>query len=316
MTARGGTELMAARINTIDSELLSKFQIIHSKVNEPLDETKIRVLVLHDLAGDPACDHLKNNGWNKFHQLVFVSNWQMQGFIGHYGIPWSHCRVIRNAIELNKIQEINGTIDEVQLIYYSTPHRGLNILVSAFDEICQERDDITLNVYSSFDLYGWEEKDKEFQPLFDVCKNHPKINYSKSISNEEIRKVLKDMHILAYPSTWMETSCLVLIEAMAEGLICVHPNLGALAETAGGFTSMYQFHENPIEHRKIFKENLLTQIENAKYWNGLIHPMSQQYAHYQYDWRNRKYEWNTLLSELLKRNPDKSLPKLMFNYST
>jgi hypothetical protein len=49
---RGGTELMADRINSLPPELLSRFQIIHSRVRE-LDPNKKKIYVLHDLPGDP-----------------------------------------------------------------------------------------------------------------------------------------------------------------------------------------------------------------------------------------------------------------------
>jgi hypothetical protein len=49
-----------------------------------IDETKIRILWQHDLPGDPESEHLKNGGHDRFHKIVFVSNWQMQQYINHY----------------------------------------------------------------------------------------------------------------------------------------------------------------------------------------------------------------------------------------
>ncbi len=88
--AMGGTEIMKYGLaDRMPAALLENFQIFTSRVEEALDETKIRILWLHDLPGDPASEHLKDGGWEKFHRLVFVSNWQMQAYTQASGFPAS-----------------------------------------------------------------------------------------------------------------------------------------------------------------------------------------------------------------------------------
>ena len=88
--AMGGTELMMKRLyDTLDPNLLDRFQIIGSRARE-LKEDKVRILWQHDLPDDPESAHLANGGWKRYHKLVFVSNWQMQRYIQMYDIPWSH----------------------------------------------------------------------------------------------------------------------------------------------------------------------------------------------------------------------------------
>ena len=215
--AMGGSEIIATKLaERINPELLKEFQIVNSRVRD-LDETKVRILLLHDLPGDPESEFLKNGGYNKFHKLVFVSNWQMQEYIKYYNIPWSKCVVIQNFID--PIEEHKKPDDVIRLGYWSTPHRGLNILVPVFEKLCEKYDNLELDVYSSFKIYGWEERNAQYEKLFDRCRNHPKINYHGSVDNQTIREKVKGMHILAYPSIWQETSCIVLMEAMAAGLI-------------------------------------------------------------------------------------------------
>lgn len=304
--AMGGSELMAYRMaNTINPELLKEFQIIHSRVRN-IDESKIRILVCHDLAGDPESDHLKDGGWNRFHKIVFVSNWQMQSYINHYGIPWSKCIVMHNAIEPIDFGIDKKKLDTIRLVYHTTPHRGLHILLPVFAKLAEEYDNITLDVYSSFGVYGWHERDEHFKALFDACKEHPKINYLGAVSNEEIREALKDKHIYAYPSTWTETSCLSLIEAMSAGLFCVHPNLGALYETAGNITNMYQFNEDAEQHAAIFYNALKAQIDflrsfidnDSEY--AFFTELSVDYVKKYYNWQTRKMQWEQLLQSMLE----------------
>lgn len=296
--AMGGTELMGSRLeSSFDPEFLSNFQIIRSRVRD-LDPTKIRILWLHDLPDDPESHHLANGGWNKFHCLVFVSNWQMQAYIAKYDIPYSRCVVLQNAIY--PIEAHEKPKDKISLAYWSTPHRGLNILVPVFEKLCETHPNIELNVFSSFNIYGWPERDKPFEELFERCKQHPQINYYGSLPNHELREHLKKNHILAYPSTWVETSCLVLIEAMSAGMLCIHPNLGALYETASNWTSMYQFQENPNVHAGHFYRYLddaLSYLYNPEIQSRI--ESQKTFADIFYNWTIRQTQWKALLDSLI-----------------
>jgi UDP-glucose:(glucosyl)LPS alpha-1,2-glucosyltransferase len=314
--AKGGTELMKfALADKMPAGLLDNFQIFVSRVEDPMDETKIRIYWLQDLPGDPASEHLKNGGWNKFHKLVFSSNWQMQAYIQYYGIPWSRCIVMHNAIDIIPPHE-KPKDGIIRLAYWSTPHRGLNILVPVFNKLCEKYDNIELDVYSSFKLYGWEQRDQQYESLFAACREHPKINYHGSIPNEELKKALEKTHILAYPSIWTETSCITLMEAMSAGLLCVHSNLGALPETSANWTMMYQYNEDLNEHAGIFCSALDTAIANIND-EGVQSRLAsmQSYANVFYNWQVRAYAWEALLTGLL--NEPREIPNLpgeMFTY--
>jgi glycosyltransferase involved in cell wall biosynthesis len=298
-TPRGGTELMADRINSLPPELLSKFQIIHSRVKF-LDTRKKRIYVLHDLAGDPEVEHLKNGGWKNFDKLAFVSHWQQQMYNAYLGVPFSAGTVLKNAIE-PFVDNDQKPDDKIRLMYFSTPHRGLELLYHAYDNYLYKKygDKIELNVFSSFNLYGWEARDKPYEPLFEKLRQHPGINYSKAVSNEVIRDELKRSHILAYPSIWQETSCLVLIEAMCAGLTCVHSSLAALPETALGSTYMYDYTENVQDHLQRFTETLDDAIHDRLTGSAELDQNRVEFLNDYYSWQSRKEEWKYLLTSLL-----------------
>lgn len=246
--ANGGTELLGRELEKrIPADLQDQFQIIPSRMRD-LDETKIRIYWAHDLPGDPEAEQaLANQGWSRFHRVVFVSNWQMQAFIARYNIPWSRCLVMPNAI--NPIPVHEKPKGKVRIIYSSTPHRGLGLVYPAFKKLQEKHGDtVELVVYSSFKLYGWAERDKEHEGLFNILKEDPSVEYHDDGSNDDVRNAIQTCHVFAYPSVWMETSCLCLLEAMSGGLLCIHPNYGALYETAAAWTMMYQFHEDPNSH--------------------------------------------------------------------
>lgn len=309
--SKGGTELMREGLEKrLDPALVEDFQIIPSRVRE-LDESKIRVLWLHDLPGDPECDHLKNNGHEKFHQLVCVSNWQMQQFAAFYRIPYSKFVVIENAIEPISDDIINKPKDKFKIIYHTTPHRGLEILVPVFTKLAEQYNFLELDVYSSFKIYGWEQRDKQYEGLFETCKQHPQINYYGTVSNDEVRKAVAQAHVFAYPSVWAETSCLSLMEAMSAKCVCVHPNFAALYETAGGTTMMYQWQDNPNDHAQL----LHAQLENViKHRNedvvDQLTGIQSSYANLRYSWQRITAVWIDLLQNLKQKYPDPESRKL------
>lgn len=294
-TAMGGTELLATRlVEMVSPELLKDFQIVFSRERE-LDESKIRIYYAHDLPNDhEAIKALGDERWKRYHKLVFVSHWQMQKFIDAFNIPYSHCIVLQNSIV--PIDEHEKPKDVLRLGYWSTPHRGLQLLVPVFKALVKKYENIELEVFSSFKLYGWEERDSAFAEVLQECTDHPKIHYHGTTTNSEIRSALERIHILAYPSIWSETSCLVLMEAMSAGCFCVHSSLAALPETAANWTQMYQFDEDPNRHASLFYANMEVAIEN--FWNPEIQKrliIQKSYADAFYNAEIRAKQWSSLL---------------------
>ena len=301
--AMGGTELMKFGLHErLDPTLLDDFQIIPSRVRE-LKDDKLKVLWLHDLPWDPESQHLHDEGWKKFDKLVYVSDWQKELYQNMFQIPPSKGVVLKNAIVPLEEHVKPDPSEEIRIIYHTTPHRGLELLVPVFESLCTVYDNIHLDVFSSFNAYGWGDRDKPYEPLFERCRNNPKITYHGFQPNDVVREHLKSAHIFAYPSIWLETSCIAMMEAMSAGCLCVHPNLGALPETTGQWTYMYNFHEDAQQHANAFGSNLTECIEIFKneerrelIKNRLT--MQKQYADSFYDWNVRAIQWNHFLGAM------------------
>jgi UDP-glucose:(glucosyl)LPS alpha-1,2-glucosyltransferase len=302
---KGGASLMLDRlVRSLPSSLLAKFQIILSRVTE-VDSSKIRILWCHDLPEDPIYRHLADGGWKNFHRLVFVSNWQMQRFINIFNIPWSKCHVLQNAIE--PIAPHGKPIGHIRLGYWSTPDRGLGTLFTVFTRLAQLHTNLYLDVFSSFDIYGRPDQNAEFETLFDECRAHPHIRYHGAVANAALREALKSIHILAYPSTFQETSCIVLMEAMSAGILAVHPNLGALYETAANQTLMYQYQDRPGDHAGLFANFLnlaITHYDSPSTRTQLA--QQKAYCDSTYDWGIRQQEWRGFLESIKHLPPSSS----------
>lgn len=318
--ANGGTELSKRSISKyISKDLADDFQIIASRVRD-INEDKIRIYWQHDLPEDPEVSHLSNSSSrDKFHKFVFVSNWQQNEFNTKLKFPLNDKSiVIENPIEPIFFEE--KPKDKINLIYFSTPQRGLDILVPVFELLAEKYDNIHLNVFSSFKIYGWEDSDKTFEPIFERIRNHPKMTYHGFKSNDVVREYLKKSHILAYPNIWKETSCRVLIESMSAGLMCVHPNYGALPETSAGLTTMYQFDEDPNKHAHKFYQYLehaidVVNIEEAQNYFKFV----KTYADSRFNIDKISSQWQGMMEDLHEQYKDKSsrtLPGEQFVYNT
>jgi len=279
-----------------DQGLLSQLQVFHN-FGEP-DPHKKSVLVVHTLPDDPSVQHLKDHGWRKYTKLVFVSHWQQEQFYLFFGIPYSDGTVLYDGIEPIELHsKPDPSKDKLTLIYNLPPERGLDYLYVAFNQLCNEFDNLSLKVFCDFDA-----KDKSYKELRGLVNNHPNIIYSKRVSNDKIRNELQKAHIFAYPCVWQETSCISMIEALSAGCYCIHPALGALKETSLGITHMYSFQDERQKHIDSFYVELKRAI--------LLHNHSFDYiksntettktiADYKYDWTAKKDQWNKLFEQML-----------------
>jgi len=301
--AQGGTEMMAARIDKIVNGLglSDQVNVIHSRVRH-IDSSKKNILVCHDLWNDPESQHLKDPELRKrFEKIVFVSNQQFQTYHLALGVPYSESAVIRNAIDPIELTE-SKPVDRVNLIYHTTPHRGLEILVPCMEMLAGiHGDNIHLDVYSSFNAYGWAERDKPYEGLFQRIKDHPQMTYHGYQPNHIVREALKKAHIFAYPNIWPETSCIAAIEAMSAGCEVVCPNHAALYETTAGYATMYQYDEDHTKHANVFINELNATISHRI--NSKLVPekveYAKQYIDQLYGWDLREYEWRQLLNSIV-----------------
>ena len=300
----GGTEQMGRRLErSLPADLLEAFQI-HLTHREPLVPGKIQLLWFHEPWTSAGSTCLVNGGWRDFDRIICCSNWQAQGLIERFGVPWSRCVVVPNGIEPLDVPagrfEPLPADRPVRLVYTSVPRRGLSLLYEVFKRIAAERDDVELDVYSSFRLYGWP--DTGWEQLFDALRRLPRVTWHGAVPNGQVRKALGEAHVFAYPATVPEVSCLSLIEAMSAGLACVHPNFGGLYETAGGMTQMYPWHEDPQAHAQVFQQRLMPVIDALRAGSpGLRRQLAVQKvcADIRYNWTARAAEWEALLRSLL-----------------
>ena len=297
--AMGGSEIMKYGLyERLPNELKDKCQIIVSRVRA-VDPNRPSLLWLHDTWEDPEAQHLKNSASRaRFAKLIFVSQTQFQSYHLKLGVPYRESIIIRNAID--PIPQVKkDTNGPIRLIYHTTPHRGLELLVPVFEKIYEAYPNIHLDVFSSFKIYGWPQRDVDYEEVFQRCRDHPCINYHGYQPNDVVRKYLQQAHIFAYPSIWPETSCIAAIEAMSAGCVVVCPNLAALPETTASFADMYHWTEEVQDHAQRFANQLYHSIQTYYTENNKsrLH-FQKKYVDSIFSWDNRINEWVALIRNI------------------
>ncbi len=285
----------------LDPQLASHFQIIPERVRS-LDPTRRPILWLHNTPSREESGFLERPENRKaFAGIVCVSHYQAQLFQLIPGVPFSEMTVLQNAIEPFGAYRPRVS-KSIRLIYHTTPHRGLNILVPVFEHLVQLHPEIELDVFSSFDIYGWSDRDKPYEALFERCRAHPRIRYHGAQPNQVVRDVLTECDIFAYPSIHAETSCIAAIEAMSAGCLVVCPSFGALPETCANFGRIYSYTEDVNVHANRFVSALdeaIRTVRLRRVEDECLRAEQVDYFNRFFSWDRRIREWDTYLRGLI-----------------
>ena len=296
----GGSEnQLRLLLKHLPDESFKDINLILNNTNHDLiEKNKINVLWMQHFVNQEEAKNLGSKDYvNKLDYIVFNSNWNFEKFQYQFKIPESKSLVIKNAIE--KIDFHEKPKDKINLVYHTTPWRGLIHLLKVFKRLNLQNTE--LNICSSTIIYGKKFDSilgKKYENVFEECKNTKNVNYLGFVENNKIIELLKNMHIYSFPSIWPETSCISAIEAMAAGCEIVTSNLGALYETCTPFATFVGFDSNFDNFEKKYQKALENSIKN--FWskeNQKKIRFQQEVINLTYSWTVRSKEWISFLEE-------------------
>ena len=299
--SRGGSESQLRLLfKYVPDEYFKNINLILNNTDERLiDDKRINILWVHHFTNQKEVQNLKNKNYiDKIDYLVFNSNWNFEQHKLKFNVPQKKSIVIKNAIE--NIQSAEKPKDKINLIYHTTPWRGLNVLIGAYKKLNIK--DVELNICSSTMVYG-KKFHSNFEPKFkhiiDECKKLKNAKYHGFVEHANLIKLLQKMHIFSYPSIWPETSCIAAMEAMAAGCEVVTTNLGALKETCSPYGKFVNFNNNLYILEKTFLESLEESIKS--FWsdeNQKKLDKQKKEINKLYSWDIRKNEWINFLKKI------------------
>jgi glycosyltransferase involved in cell wall biosynthesis len=299
----GGSEnQLRLLLKHLPDESFKDINLILNNTNHDLiEKNKINVLWMQHFVNQEEAKNLGSKDYvNKLDYIVFNSNWNFEKFQYQFKIPESKSLVIKNAIE--KIDFHEKPKDKINLVYHTTPWRGLIHLLKVFKRLNLQNTE--LNICSSTIIYGKKFDSilgKKYENIFEECKNTKNVNYLGFVENNKIIELLKNMHIYSFPSIWPETSCISAIEAMAAGCEIVTSNLGALYETCAPFATFVGFDSNFDNFEKKYQKALEISIKN--FWskeNQKRIQLQQEVINLTYSWTARSKEWISFFEDARK----------------
>jgi glycosyltransferase involved in cell wall biosynthesis len=215
-----------------------------------------------------------------------------------FDIPTDISLVIKNGFDDDLIVKSEFKPKEkLKLVYTSTPWRGLDVLLSAMEQI--KTDKVELDIYSSTQIYGDHFKkisDNQFTALYDKAKTIKNVNYKGYLNHKELMKILHTYDCYIHPSTFEETFCLAAMESLAAGLAVVTTDHGALYETCAEFPIYVPYQNN----RKLLATQFAGVIDQLP--SMLSNPdenkmkFQQQYYRQFYHWNVIKTYWENFLN--------------------
>ena len=188
----GGSEnQMRLLLKNLPDDCFKDINLILNNTNhELIEKDKINVLWMHHFVNQKEAENLSSKDFiNKIDWIVYNSNWNFEKHVYQFKVPENKCVVIKNAIEKIKFEE--KPKDKINLIYHTTPWRGLVHLLKIFKKL--KLNNLELHVCSSTKIYGKKFDNalgKNYEEIFEECKNTKNVNYHGFLDNKKTSDVI------------------------------------------------------------------------------------------------------------------------------
>ena len=245
-----------------------------------------------------------------FSHIVFVSDWQARQCAPHVpaGTEWL---VIRNAISLfcqdmfARGCDIVAQKDPHLCLYVGDTPRGLLHMPAVWERLKKHHPLLKLEIYSRPVVSDNADENNHFATQLRAM---PGVAHVGAVGQQRLAACMKHAAFLLSPNPYPETSCLVLADALAAGMLAITTNRAALPETAAGFATHVPIaaHDDPCAFRQPlsiddFASAALAQMEA---WEKGLWPhnattndtLTQQTVHFNthHRWHLRQREWVAL----------------------
>jgi len=226
----------------------------------------------------------------KLKYVIVLSNCHKEIIKKELGIPENKIIIISYGFDpITKNENKFNEVEKIKIIYTSSADRGLEILCESLKYI---EEDFELKIFSNIYPDLLEENN-----IFSQSSKDKRVVFFGQTPRNTVRKYFSESHIWAYPSTFLETFCLSLVEGISAECLSIYPNIGALKETSNGIGICYEYEDNKDLHAKLFAKILTDSIIKIK--NKEFNPKNQsQTIEESYNWKKFEKDWERLHEKL------------------
>ena len=192
---------------------------ISSRSTEPLKQSLRSVrhyVMIHDiwLNGDPNYDLVS---W-KVSKYAYLSDWHKQFLMQHHKMPENKMFLTANGVVQSWYDSVDESKKKNQMVYSSSPDRGLYQLLQMLPDIRKEVPDFKLIVCYGF--YNWESSakgrnDTASLELIEKIKGlleQPGVDYRGRVDKKTLSELQKVSNVWLYPTWFAETFCIGAVE--------------------------------------------------------------------------------------------------------
>lgn len=176
-------------------------------------------------------------------EILVLTRWHRQFFLSTYPFLEGDNKVLvtRNGIDEKRFEgDAEPKKTGNQLIYASSPDRGLHQLLDLMPRIRERVSDAELHVYYGFET--WKEmaisrgdvqatlQIRQFEERL-IGKESDGIYFHGRVGQRDLAEAYMRAKVWAYPTWFSETSCISAMEAQAAGCVPVTSDYAGLSET-------------------------------------------------------------------------------------
>lgn len=236
--------------------------------NEVMDKganAKLTYLWLHDM---PIHNIWMHDIWNGYDGIFVLSDFHNKAYDFvplDKKIPSANGIPTERLVPLDKLANENN-----RFVYASCPLRGLDTVLTWWEQIKKELPDAELDVYYGFhptllesakgsDPFSVAVREKVRE--IDQLRRQPGVNWKGFVGHEELHAGFAKAGFWLYPSMFPEISCITGMKMQAHGVVPVTVNRAAMVETVK-FGTKVEGYEGTVEDQKRWFDAVIHAAKN------------------------------------------------------
>lgn len=275
--------------------------LISSRTCEPFNKflhAYRKYVWIHDIFIN--ADRNYNCHVDKVNYFLTLSDWHKDYVHQHHNIPLEKILVTTNGVDPKryeqKIEKRPG-----QLIYSSSPDRGLDTLLYCSDFIKKAVPDLKIIVAYGFD--NWEKavlwrKDENDLKLMKSIKEQlkkPHVEYVGRVDQKKLAELQMQSSAWFYPTRFWETNCITSIENGFAGNPLLTSKLAGLITTVKDSGILVEGDSYTKEYREKFIEQAIKLLTEKPYWSFWAEQSQKRMQ--KFTWTNVAKQWHNLFQD-------------------